>query len=89
MTTALSNITLQDIVTNVITAFLIVIAVLAHTSGDPGSKDLTFVDAAALLALGRTYGTVSAANGYAKIAVAAHKRLDAINAPPSNDGESV
>lgn len=88
MHSALSAVTLQDIVTNLITAFLIVTAVIVHASGGPNSRDLTFVDMAALLALGRTYGTISAANGYAKIAVQAHRRLDEIGAPPANDGGS-
>lgn len=73
---------MREIVTNLITAFLIAVAVLAHTMGV--TNDLTFVDAAALLALGRTYGTISAANGYARQAIAAHARLDAIGAPPAD-----
>lgn len=73
---------MRDIVTNLITAFLVVIAVLAHAYGS--TRDLTFVDMAALLALGRTYGTLSAANGYARQATSAHVRLDAIGAPPAN-----
>lgn len=73
---------LRDIVTNLITAFLVVVAVLAHAQGN--THDLTFVDMAALLALGRTYGTISAANGYARATTAAHQRLDAIGAPPAD-----
>ena len=71
----------REIVTNLITAFLIITAVIAHAMGS--TADLTFVDAAALLALGRTYGTISAANGYARQTFAAHARLDAIGAPPA------
>jgi hypothetical protein len=76
-----SAIDLRDIVTNLITAFLVIVAVLAHATGV--DNDLTFVDMAALLALGRTYGTISAANGYAKATQAAHRRLDSIGAPPA------
>lgn len=78
-----STIDLRDVVTNLITAFLVIVAVLAHASGNVA--DLTFVDMAALLALGRTYGTISAANGYAKATTAAHRRLDAIGAPPADE----
>lgn len=74
----------SDFVSAVVTAFLIVAAVTAHIFFT--SADMTFVDAAALLALGALYGKTSAANGYASMALAAHKRLDAIGAPPSNDG---
>lgn len=73
---------MREIVTNLITAFLIAVAVLSHATGV--SADLTFVDMAALLALGRTYGTISAANGYARATTAAHQRLDAIGAPPAD-----
>lgn len=73
----------QEGITAGITAFLIVVAVLAHIFNIGG--DLTFVDAAALLALGATYGKQSAANGYARATMAAHKRLDAINAPPADE----
>lgn len=76
---------LKEVVTNFITAFLVVVAILSHATGN--TADLTFVDMAALLALGRTYGTISAANGYAKATYAAHKRLDAIGAPPAEDGQ--
>jgi hypothetical protein len=75
----------SEFITSLITAFLIVVAVLAHVLG--ATHDFTFVDGAALLALGATYGRTSAANGYAAMAVAAHKRLDAIAAPPANDGQ--
>lgn len=73
-----------ELITSLVTAFLIVVAVLSHVAGI--SQDLTFVDMAAATALGAVYGKTSAANGYAAQARAAHKRLDAINAPPANDG---
>jgi hypothetical protein len=74
-----------DLVTSAITAFLIVAAVLQHALL-PG-QDATFLDAAALLALGALYGRTSAANGYSRVAIAAHKRLDKINAPPADDDQ--
>lgn len=77
----------SELVSALITAFLIVAAVLAHVFLP--STDLTFVDAAALLALGALYGKTSAANGYAKSAFAAHKRLDAIGAPAANDDQPI
>ena len=76
----------QEAITALITAFLIVTAILAHLFQP--TADFTFVDAAALLALGATYGKQSAANGYARAAAAAHKRLDAIHAPPADDGDT-
>lgn len=74
-----------DLVTSGLTVFLVVAAVLGHLTG---GHDLTFIDAAALLGLGATYGKASAANGYAKEAHAAHKRLDIINAPPADDANA-
>ena len=73
-----------ELVTTLVTAFCIAVAVLSHALGS--AADLTFVDAAALLGLGALYGKTSAANGYAAQARAAHKRLDALGAPPANDG---
>lgn len=76
----------SEIVTALVTAFLIVAAVVTHATGV--TTDLTFIDAAAMMGLGALYGKQSAANGYAKEARAAHKRLDAINAPPADDGQA-
>lgn len=74
----------SDLVTAVLTAFLVIAAVLQHAlAGAAG--DYTFIDAAALLAVGAIYGKQSAANGYAKEAHAAHVRLDQIGAPPAAD----
>jgi hypothetical protein len=75
----------QELVTAVLTVFLVVAAVLTHALLP--SSDTTFLDAAALLALGATYGRISAANGYAKQAAAANTRLDKIGAPPAADPE--
>jgi hypothetical protein len=74
-------------VTALITAFLIVSAVGAHVFLP--QADMTFVDAAALLALGALYGKTSAANGYASMALAAHRRLDAIGAPAADDSQPI
>ena len=77
----------SDAVTAAITAFLIVAATAAHIFCP--TANMTFVDAAALLALGALYGKTSAANGYASMALAAHRRLDAIGAPPSSDSQPI
>ena len=74
----------SDILTTAIAAFVIIAAVVFHAVGVVG--DTTFLDAAAWISLGAMFGKVSAANGYAAQAKAAHKRLDAIGAPPANDG---
>lgn len=66
-----------ELVTALVTAFLVVAAVLSHVLLVSGT-DLTFIDAAALLALGRVYGVQSAANGYAQMATAAHQRIDVL-----------
>lgn len=74
----------SEIVTALVTAFLIVAAVVSHMAGLV--SDLTFIDAAAMMGLGALYGKQSAANGYAAEARAAHKRLDRLGAPPADDG---
>ena len=74
----------QEVVIALLTVFLVVTAVVQHAFLPGG--DANFLDAAALLALGATYGKTSAANGYAKMTEAAHKRLDKIGAPPADDG---
>ena len=72
----------QEAVTALLTVFLVVAAVAAHVLT---LTDTVFLDSAALLALGATYGRISAANGYAKQAAAANTRLDKIGAPPAGD----
>lgn len=74
----------QELVTAILTIFLVVAAVAQPAILPHG--DTTFLNAAALLAVGATYGRISAANGYAKEAQAAHVRLDKIGAPPADDG---
>lgn len=78
----------SDLIVTLVTAFLIVAAVVQHAFAGAGG-DYTFVDAAALLAVGALYGKQSAANGYAKETHAAHRRLDQIGAPPANDSEPI
>jgi hypothetical protein len=75
-----------ELVTALLTVFLVIAAVAQHALLPTG--DANFLDAAALLALGATYGKQSAANGYAKQVEAAHKRLDKIKAPPADDGQA-
>ena len=76
----------QEVVTAVLTVFLVVAAVATHAVRP--DQPATFLDAAALLALGATYGKQSAANGYAKMAEAAHVRLDRMGAPPADDSHN-
>jgi hypothetical protein len=75
-----------DVVTATLTIFLIVAAVAQHAL--LVGSDLGFIDYAAMLAIGATYGRVSAANGYAAEARAAHTRLDKMGAPPADDADS-
>lgn len=44
------------------------------------------LNAAATFALGLLLGQRSTTNGAGKLALAAHARLDALSAPPANDG---
>ena len=76
----------SDILTTFVAGFVIVMAVAVHTFVT--ASDTQFLDAAAWIALGAMFGKVSAANGYAAMAVQAHKRLDAIGAPPAGDGQA-
>lgn len=73
----------SDLLTTVVAAFVVIAAVIVHAIHQ---TDTQFVDTAAALALGAMFGKVSAANGYAKMALQAHARLDAMGAPPANDG---
>lgn len=77
-----------DLLTTAIAAFLVVAAVIMHALGLEAER-LTLVDAGAFMALGAIFGKLSAANGYAAQARAAHARLDAIGAPPAGDPTKV
>lgn len=76
----------SDLLTTLITGFIIVTAVATHVVPALQGTDSQFIDAAAWIALGAIFGKVSTANGYAQMAVQAHRRLDAIGAPPAGDG---
>jgi hypothetical protein len=77
----------SDIAVTVTAMFLIFAAVVVHVFfGNLPGEDTTILDIAASIALGAIFGKNSAANGYAAMAVAAHKRLDQIGAPAANDG---
>lgn len=52
----------------------------------PAPLDTTQLDLGGVMALGIVLGQRATTNGAAKIAAAAHARLDAIHAPSSNDG---
>lgn len=71
-----------------VTAIALVAGWLAVQLGlvvPPG--DNAALTAAASLAIGVVLGQRATTNGAAKIAQAAHKRLDQINAPPADDGQ--
>lgn len=78
----------SEILTTIITAFIVVTAVFVHIFPAFATVDSQFLDAAAWIALGAIFGKVSAANGYAQMAIQAHTRLDLIGAPPANDGQA-
>lgn len=72
-----------------IAALVVAIALIAAWLGVQigivaGNNDNTALTAAASLAIGVVLGQRSTTNGAAKVAAAAHRRLDAINAPPSD-----
>lgn len=76
-----------DIAAAIVALAVILAALAAHVF--PGALHVTdtgFLDNAALLVLGVVLGQRSTTNGAAKIAMAAHLRLDAIHAPAANDG---
>lgn len=76
-----------DIAAAIVAMAVILAAVAAHLFARPLEvTDTAFLDNAALLVLGVVLGQRSTTNGAAKIAVAAHQRLDAIHAPAANDG---
>lgn len=64
---------------------LVVSAVLAHL-GLVHVTDFAWLDASAGIAIGVVLGQRATTNGAGKLALAAHARLDALNAPPANDG---
>jgi hypothetical protein len=77
----------SELAVTIVSVFLIVMAVVVHVFfGTIPGEDTAILDIAASIALGAMYGKQSAANGYAAQALAAHKRLDQIGAPPANDG---
>lgn len=66
---------------SVMAAWLAVQVGLLSVTTDPAS-----LNAAATFALGLLLGQRSTTNGAGKLALSAHARLDAISAPPANDG---
>lgn len=65
---------------------LVFAALLAHLFPGLSGGDTSWLDNAALLVLGVVLGQRQTTNGSAKIAEAAHKRLDLIAAPPADGG---
>lgn len=72
----------SDVVAAIVALALIFGAMLQHLL--PGfTGDTAWIDNGALLAIGVVLGQRATTNGAAKIAAAAHLRLDAIHAPPA------
>lgn len=65
----------------IVAAWLLVQIGLLPTPGDPAS-----LNSAATFAIGLMLGQRSTTNGAGKLALAAHKRLDRLQAPPADDG---
>jgi hypothetical protein len=72
----------SDIVAALTALALVTAAILAHTGVVPVS-DTAWLDTSAGLAIGVILGQRATTNGAAKLAVAAHDRLDKISAPPA------
>jgi hypothetical protein len=78
-----------EIAAAIISVGIIGAAILVHLIpptllGLTTPPETSWLDNAALIALGVVLGQRSTTNGAAKIAAAAHARLDAINAPPAD-----
>ncbi len=65
----------------IVAAWLLVQIGVLPVPGDPAA-----LNAAATFAIGLILGQRSTTNGAGRLALAAHKRLDLLQAPPSNDG---
>lgn len=79
-----------EIVAALVSAAIVIAALISHLfPGLSGAGDTGWVDNAALLVLGVVLGQRATTNGAAKIAQAAHKRLDLIHAPASDDGQVI
>ena len=77
----------SDLVAAIVSVVLVLAAILAHVNLF-GAIDTAWLDTSAGLAVGVILGQRATTNGAAKIATAAHVRLDAMGAPPSNTGGS-
>ena len=75
-----------ELVAALISAAVIAAALLSHVVPGLAGTDTSWIDNAALLVLGVVLGQRATTNGASKIAAAAHRRLDAIHAPPADDG---
>lgn len=75
----------SEIVAAVTAVALVAAAILAHV-GLFAVTDTTWLDTSAAAAIGVLLGQRATTNGAGKVALAAHKRLDALAAPPANDG---
>lgn len=69
---------------SIVAAWLLVQIGVLPTPGDPAA-----LNSAATFAIGLMLGQRSTTNGAGKLALAAHKRLDRLQAPPADDGGPV
>lgn len=69
-----------------VTAIALVLAAVAAHLGLVTVADFAWLDASAGIAVGVVLGQRASTNGAGKLALAAHARLDALNAPPAADG---
>lgn len=77
----------SDIVASITALILVLAAVAVHLSILPSHPaDTSWLDASAGAAIGLILGQRVTTNGAAQKAAAANKRLDAIGAPPADDG---
>lgn len=75
----------SDAVAAIVAVLIVVSAILAHLQL-VAVADTAWLDTSAGLAIGVILGQRATTNGAAKVAAAAHKRLDEIHAPPAETG---
>jgi hypothetical protein len=75
----------SDLTAAIVAVTLVLAAIAAHL-GLVQVTDYAWLDTAAGLAVGVVLGQRASTNGAGKLALAAHARLDALHAPPANDG---
>ncbi len=76
----------SDVAATAVAILVIVAWVAIHLGLAVSNQSSAEIDTAATFVLGVVLGQRASTNGAGKLALAAHRRLDAIHAPPSNDG---